>query len=241
MLNMFYTDCYLRYMINKTKTVLKQFLYFVFNYQPKIDWNKRIKLHGNASVFNNETEELNRLKVTSEQNSIYFELIKNLNDHENLFSSDSRILDFGCGYGRHFNLLKDSTKSNKIYGYDPYSDLFEINRNYFNVYNSHKDFNLEEKFNLIFIHLVVGGLNDKDLVHELNFIYSILNNNGYIFIVEACSPSKEQLYTSWKIRNPETYFNILKNINWEIKDIISESGDELYIMIGRKSLKDENS
>ena len=94
------------------------------------------------------------------------------------------------------------------------------------------------KFDMVFIHLVIGGFNDKKLRDEFELIRSVIKNNGYIFLVEACGDN-EKKDSSWKIRKPETYFSLARDFKWNIKDIINESGDDLYIIVGKRMFKSE--
>jgi 2-polyprenyl-3-methyl-5-hydroxy-6-metoxy-1,4-benzoquinol methylase len=217
--------------MNKVRTFFKKLLYGVFGYQPSINWAKRVRNLGVQSVYNNTTPESERENLTNLQNDHYStflqEVVADLNDGR-------RILDYGCGWGRHFKLLQATTGSNQIVGYDPFGDLFEVVADgYSEIISSRELLGTLARFDLVFIHLVIGGFNDKQLRLEFELIECMLNPNGFIFIVEACSDN-EKLDSSWKIRKPEAYFSLVTNFTWETKDIIHESGDDLYIMIGKK-------
>jgi hypothetical protein len=96
---------------------VKKILYYIFGYQVTIDWNKRIAALGQDSIYNNNTDASSREKTTLLQNECYFNIICKFNVNR---SQKYRVLNFGCGWGRHFKMLEKATNSKYIIGYDPF-------------------------------------------------------------------------------------------------------------------------
>lgn len=96
----------------------------------------------------------------------------------------SKILDYGCGYGRLMKMMQDRGFEN-IYGYDPAEKLIEKCKTLYPNFNVSD--NLEtysnQKFDLITLFGVLTCIpNDFEQANILQKCYKLLNPNGYIYI-----------------------------------------------------------
>jgi SAM-dependent methyltransferase len=113
-----------------------------------IDWDKKYKKLGSGSVFDSRTPELLRQETTDKQSKLYKSLLE-----KRLYKSDvSRVIDFGCGIGRHFPLLSGFSSINsklKIDGFDPTLGLLKeaSKHNYNKLFSSNK--NLKKEISMI--------------------------------------------------------------------------------------------
>lgn len=111
---------------------------------------------------------------------------------------DSRILDYGCGWGRLIRLLYPFTSYENIYAVDPWDESIRICREYNIKANlalsdrlpSHLPFNC--KFNLIFAFSVFTHLSEKVTHIVLNTLRNYVADDGLLVITVR---PKEYWYT----------------------------------------------
>ena len=80
--------------IKNPLNILPRILYEFKKYKSEIDWNERSEKMGNSSVYGNLIDEEEQKKITDIHRKI---LLKCL---DGKISKGSKVLDFGCGYGR---------------------------------------------------------------------------------------------------------------------------------------------
>lgn len=166
----------------------------------------------------------------------------------NLLNSECRILDFGCGQGRFVNgLMYSNTKFSSYLGID--TDLNSINwcKRFLSIYSTKFQFlhlasynarynekaiglkNIpgnKEQIDLVFLNSVFSHMVKKDVEFYLNEFYSLLNENGRIYLtafVETDVPPVEE--------NPPNYISSstghLHRVRYEKKyffDMLEKSG-----------------
>tara|TARA_B100001250_G_scaffold414037_1_gene450342 strand:- start:5686 stop:7257 length:1572 start_codon:yes stop_codon:yes gene_type:complete len=213
-----------------TKEIVKKILYKLF-WTSSIDWSSRVNKMGADSVYDSRTLEKDKNKTTKEQTELYSMLI-----NKELYSSKvSQILDYGCGTGRHYEFLSSLNSLDSratIFGFDPTSELlkFSQNKGYSDVSDQ---FNYELKYDLIFCHMVLGGLNDRDLELAIKDMTRSLNFNGRVILVEAVNNIKPRLHTKWRARSQESYMPPIDGIEWSILGETYENDDCLKIIMGK--------
>lgn len=215
-------------MMKSLKFFLKKLLWFV-GIKKKINWTKRVNNLGAGSVFDSRTSVADRESVTYLQSKIYLDLLETRCSGKRF----SAILDFGCGIGRHFDMLKSLksvTESIKIVGYDPTESLLTYAADHkYDVLTS-APVNYKE-FDLIFIHMVLGGLSDHEALQQLNNMLTKIPDNGCILLIEAVSDLKPREYSSWKVRKKSFYMPENDRMRWEVLGSVYENQDELMVFL----------
>lgn len=194
-----------------------------------IDWNKRVDAHGAYSVIDSRHSPDEYDYVTNMQKDILFPLLRNmLNGHER------NILDYGCGVGR---FTKDLSLiiNGKALGFDPTKGLIDLCKASDNVYFEHDEkflYTEAQKFDIVWICLVLGGISDKNLNDLAKKITNILNPNGLLFLVESTGFVPKE--TAWRIRKVDYYLDLFAGIQLEKLDHYYDADQEISIYSGRK-------
>ena len=199
-----------------------------------IDWSSRVKEMGEDSVYDSRTLNKDKFQTNKEQTELYSKLI----NREMSSCNIKRILDYGCGIGRHHKFLsslKSLEPKAEIIGFDPTVELLKFSRGkgYTNVTDQ---FNHALKYDLIFCHMVLGGLNDKEVLLAIKNMISSLNSRGRIILVESVNNIQERLYTKWRVRSKESYMPQIPDFEWSILGEIYENDDCLKIIRGKFSI-----
>ncbi len=211
------------------KEIIKRVLYKLGR-EVSIDWSSRVRELGPESVYDSRT--LKRKETTTEQNKVYYQLMS----AELSSRKVNSVLDFGCGIGRHYNLLsslKCLSDGAQIFGFDPTTELLEFAQKepYFEVFN---EFKYERRYDLIFCHMVLGGLNDHDMKIALNDMVQSLSIDGRVFLVEAVNDDSPRLHTKWRARNSKSYMPESPEFEWSILGEVFENDDCLKVFVGRE-------
>jgi len=153
---------------------------------------------------------------------------------------NSKILDFGCGYGRNSNILTSAGFSNVI-GVD--SSIEMINRGRMDYPNLHLSYNATDKlscpenhFDFILVCAVFTCITDDA---ECNFIISdlsrVLKPNGIIHLVEFCSQAGQlidsNIGVSMKHRTSKDLSDLLspfKLVSSEVSCTTTLGGSKAY-------------
>lgn len=124
-----------------------------------------------------------------------------------------------------------------VVAYDNYNPLImRSNKNDKKITYIHsKNYNiLNKKFDLIWINLVLGGINQKNISAYVNKFFNLLKNGGYLILIENISDKNEN--NKWSKRTEKFYlekFKILKLKKvGEFNDIDQKTG----IFLGRKNI-----
>ena len=88
----------LKYIKNPSKILPRIFWEFK-KYNVELDWNERAKHMGNSSVFGNLIDVEEQKNITNIHKKILSKCLKEK------IQKGSKILDFGCGYGRFSNFF----------------------------------------------------------------------------------------------------------------------------------------
>tara|TARA_B100001057_G_scaffold317809_1_gene318049 strand:+ start:1403 stop:2062 length:660 start_codon:yes stop_codon:yes gene_type:complete len=214
------------------KEILKKIIYKL-GLNSSINWPARAEEMGKDSVYDSRTLEKDKSKISSAQNLLYSNLI---NKELHSFKV-SKVLDYGCGIGRHYELLSSLNCLNSnpvINGFDPTTALLKFSKD--KGYSSVSDkFSYKSKFDLIFCHMVLGGLRDHEVFQSIMNMVRSLNFTGRIILVEAVNNSKPRLYTKWRIRNQESYMPPINGFEWTVLGETYENDDCLKVISGKFS------
>jgi SAM-dependent methyltransferase len=222
--------------IKNPLNILPRILYVFKKYKSEIDWNERSEKMGNSSVYGNLIDEEEQKKITDIHRKI---LLKCL---DGKISKESKVLDFGCGYGR-------------------FSDFFvyDLDCNYFGVENTEfflKNINNEKKktylnfnqltskkfddfFDVIFVFAVFGGFKKKKLLDIFNMLKTKIKSKSKIVVVEAIS--EKNVEGVWSFRTEQYYKKLLSNFDISTKFYFLEDNKFKQIFFGKNFKKKELS
>ena len=82
------------------KEIVKKIIYKL-GWTASIDWPARVRDMGADSVYDSRTLEKDKNQITKDQTKHYGDLI----NRELCSSKVSKVLDYGCGIGRHYEFL----------------------------------------------------------------------------------------------------------------------------------------
>lgn len=214
------------------KEIVKKIIYKL-GWTASIDWSARVRDMGADSVYDSRTLENDKNQTTKDQAKLYEDLI----NKELCSSKVSKVLDYGCGIGRHYEFLSSLNSLDHdavIIGFDPTTELLKFSRNkgYSAVFDK---FNDEFKYDLIFCHMVLGGLSDKEAALAIGGMIQSLNFSGIVILVEAVNNMQPRLHTKWKARAQESYMPLIAGIEWSILGETYENDDCLKVIMGKFS------
>jgi len=122
----------------------------------------------------------------------------------------SKVLDFGCGWGRITRFWINLTKRENIYGVDPWSEMIDLCKSSidginFQVSNPEPPLNFKnESFDIIDAYSVFSHLNESYTNNWIDEFYRILKKGGILAITtrsEAfltyCSNLREEVSTGY--------------------------------------------
>jgi len=205
------------------------YILFRLKYRNNLEyWNERVEKYGDKSVLNGNNMDY-ELSTTERQVDIIFPIIK-----ENLIGNEKIILDYGCGPGRFTKKLASLIDGEAI-GVDPMIKLLqksEINVKYFllkdgiiPIANNYID--------VIFICLVLGGIEDKYLMKTKSEINRVIKANGLIVIIEKIVNKEKNLESHWKGRTADNYQKLFDDFNLKLINTYIDCNETIGIFVGR--------
>ena len=214
------------------KEIVKK-VFYKLGLNLSIDWSARVQEMGADSVYDPRTLGKDKNQTTKDQIKLYGKLINNELCHLEI----TKVLDYGCGIGRHYEFLSSLNSlidEPIIVGYDPTSELlkFSQRRGYYEVYDV---YNYALKYDLIFCHMVLGGLSDQEVDIAIKDMKRSINPTGRIILIESVNNDNPRLYTKWKARSQESYMPKISGIEWSMLGETYENDDCLKIICGKLS------
>lgn len=213
------------------KEIVKKIIYKL-GWTASIDWSARVREMGADSVYDSRTLDKDKNQTTKDQVKLYGDLI----NKELCSSKVSKVLDYGCGIGRHYEFLSSLNSLDHdavIIGFDPTTELLKFSRK--EGYSAVSDhFNNELGYDLVFCHMVLGGLSDQEVVSAIGDMTQSLNFDGRVILVEAVNNVKPRLHSKWRARRQESYMPLIASIEWSVLGEIYENDDCLKIIVGKK-------
>lgn len=192
-------------------------------------WEQRAKKYGARAVFNLRHSEDELARVTELQKTTLYPLLQ-----AQLRESDHLVLDLGCGPGRFTADLARLTKGRAI-GVDPIQSLLDLaplsgNVEFRRMHEGRLP--LEDgQADVIWICLVLGGLNDQILELTIAEIHRVLRPGGLLFLVENTSTSPGKAF--WRFRSVAEYQRLLQPLRLEHLDDYDDLGERISILAGR--------
>jgi SAM-dependent methyltransferase len=155
-----------------------------------------------------------------------------------LLSETERVaLDFGCGTGRFSGDLADLI-GGRVIAVDPVRRLLDLaaphDKVEYRLMRAGKIPAESASVDLLWICLVLGGIQGKVLESTLHELDRILKPNGLAFVVENTTIARGTEF--WTFRSIEEYQMILPGIRLEHLGDYFDLGERISVFAGRKQL-----
>lgn len=191
-------------------------------------WETRAKKFGKVSVLNLNHSEDDLEKVTDKQIS---EIFPHLEKYRNV--GFNKALDYGCGIGRFSGMIAD-TFNCKVDALDPIKELRELAPNHPMVsyhglehLKNHKD-----KYDFIWVCLVLGGLQEKEIVRIASLFKRITHEDSVFCLIENTTPGKGS--ANWRFRSVEKYQHLFQEFDLSKVGTYQDLNEEISIMLGKR-------
>ncbi|MGM0582180.1 MAG: class I SAM-dependent methyltransferase [Bacteroidota bacterium] len=198
-------------------------------YKTNIDyWQERAHSLKELSVLNKKHRIEDVERITQFQISKIFPIIS-----EFLTGDERSVLDFGCGPGR-FSVKLANSFNCKVIAVDPIKYLLDLapkndNVEYLQIENNTipaKD----NYFDIVWICLVLGGIEDKYLLKIVNEIRRVSKENSIICLIENTSHKKNANH--WYFRSVNEYSKLFK-LDFNQVGSYKDYEEDISIMIAK--------
>jgi len=218
----------LKYIKNPQKFLTRIFLEFK-KYNVELDWNERTKNFGNSSVFGNQIDDEEMKNITNIHKKILLKVLGKIS------LKGSKILDFGCGYGRFSNFFVEELDCD-YFGVESTEFFLKNLKNEKNKTYLKFDQLLDEKYNnyfdLLFVFAVFGGFKKKKISNIFNMLQEKIKPKGRILVIEAIS--EKNIESEWSTRTEQYYRNLFKNFDISTKFYWLEDNRFRQIFLSKK-------
>ncbi len=193
-------------------------------------WEERVRNHGKRSVLNlNHREEDFEAVTEKQKQEIYPHFQRELRGDEKI------IVDFGCGPGRFSGDLAQMTGGRCI-AVDIVAGLLDMAPKSRTVeYAVLRDCFIplpDEYADVVWICLVLGGIDGEELAKVVAEIRRVLRPGGLLFIVENTSEQPNGAY--WHFRSVLQYQKMFPFAGLSHLHDYQDLGERISIMSGRK-------
>lgn len=220
----------IKYIRNPSKIFPRLIISGLKKISVEMNWDKRVQQMGNSAVFANNISKKEQEKITKIHQEILSKVLKNK------LKKKTKVLDFGCGYGRFSDFFIKNFNSNYV-GVEN-SKLFLKNsknskkKNFLSFVDFKKNKKYNNYFDLCFIFAVLGGLKKEKAKKIVKILKNKIKPNGKICFVDIVSEKEKE--GSWNFRT-ENFYEILfyefKTLN---KYYFLEDGQKKMIYYGEK-------
>lgn len=188
-------------------------------------WNALARDYGRRCVLDLNITDDEVDKITKEQAHYVIPLLK-----RQITGADKTCLDYGCGAGRWTKRL--SRLFNVVMGYDPSTGLLDLAERGTDTFTSTVP--KTKTFNVIFNWVVLGGIDDDELVPTVHSMIALLAPNGLLFFADHMKhPGRE---TWWRFRSMPFYSKLFADVGLPLRRIgeCRQLQHSVTIMAGRK-------
>jgi SAM-dependent methyltransferase len=196
-------------------------------------WEDRARRFGVRAVYDLGHREEELAAVTVQQEQFLFPLLK-----RELNGSERQGLDFGCGPGR-FSPGLAAAFGGHVWAVDPIESF--INKTKANDRVTYQTFDGQtlpfekEFFDVVWVCLVLGGLNEHLLPQAASELTRVLKPGGLLFLVEDSTSGKAEA-RHWHARSVAVYQAVFPEIALREVGHYYDLGERISVMAGRKAL-----
>lgn len=192
-------------------------------------WEDRAKRFGRRAVLNLSHAESEFDLVTERQTQLLFPLLTaQLQGHER------RVLDFGCGPGRFTASLAQLVGGEAI-GFDVSHQLVALapkSAQVSYVAGDVDQLNGHDPFDVVWVCLVLGGIESSVLGPVANLLGSRLRPGGLLFLVENTTRKPDLAH--WFYRDENYYLSLFPGIDLQPISRYVDAGEDICVWAGRK-------
>jgi cyclopropane fatty-acyl-phospholipid synthase-like methyltransferase len=199
-------------------------------YDYEINWDQRTEKMGKSSVFGNQINNEEQKKITNLHKKILFKCL------DGNLQKESKILDFGCGYGRFSEFFVSELDCN-YFGVEN-TNFFLKNcentkrKKYFSFDQLKREKRYDNYFDLLFVFAVFGGFKKDKLSDIFKMLEKKIKSNGKILVVEATS--EKEIEARWNLRTEKYYKNLFNGFDISTKFYFLEDNQVKQIFFGTK-------
>jgi SAM-dependent methyltransferase len=199
---------------------------------PRSYWRRRAAEFGRRSVLNLAHSEADFETVTLRQKSELYPQLRKL-----VAGGERRILDFGCGPGR-FTADLAALIDGEAVGVDVVERYLELAPEAPTVrYQAMRPGKIplpDEWADIVWVCLVLGGIDGRPLVRTVAEIERVLAPGGLLFLVENTSEGKGS--PRWRFRREEDYRRLFPAIDLAHLYDYFDVGERISVLAGRKAV-----
>jgi 2-polyprenyl-3-methyl-5-hydroxy-6-metoxy-1,4-benzoquinol methylase len=197
-------------------------------------WSERTQKYGARCVINLSYRPDDFAAVTERQREIILPLLAG-----QLSGREERALDFGCGPGR-FSANIATAINGDVLAVDVCDELIALcpkDPNVTFIAQSNQQFftQTSQRFDVIWICLVLGGIPDPDLAIIGRELTNLLTERGLLFMIEHISETKTG-NAFWKFRTFEEYAAFFPEVALRQIGSYDDFGEEVAILSGRRGI-----
>jgi SAM-dependent methyltransferase len=191
---------------------------------------KRFSKMGISAVFSTNFSKREREKITKIHEKIIFKILKKK------LKKRSKVLDFGCGYGRFSNFFVKKFSS-FYFGVERSKSLLknlknEKKKKFLDYSNFVKSRKFKEYFDLCFVFSVLGGYPKNKIKKYVKILKNSIKPNGLIFFVETISDI--DIEGEWRFRTINFYKSLFSDFKISSEFYFLEDGRNRRIFWGKK-------
>lgn len=191
-------------------------------------WEGRARKYGKRAVLNLSHSKSEIKNITNYQ-------IDQIFPHLEIYKSQEveQILDYGCGPGRFSRELAEFFDA-KVLAVDPIKRFLKMAPKHplveYKVLDI-ENINSDTKFDVIWICLVLGGLEDEE-VREVQMLLESISKKGTLLCLVENTADKDDA-EHWKFRTSKYYQKIFDKYNLKVKNTYLDIEEEISVMIGK--------
>lgn len=204
---------------------------------PTAYWEHRARKYGRRAVLHLGHPESEFDAVTRQQEETLFPLLR-----AQLDGSERSVLDFGCGPGRFTGSLA-AMVGGTAHGVDISAALIDAAPRTpqvtYQVIGSSADIRADFAFDVIWVCLVLGGIDRSALAAVAADLDARLRPGAVLFVVENVSHKRDGAH--WKFRSADDYRALFPRVDLRLVGHYTDLGEDIAVLAGRKACATQES